>query len=358
MYLNVALLIILCAAADCASYQRYGDTNQYSTYSSYSTVANPYSQYPVKPGVGNYGSDIANFPEVTRYPNYSPGYSTSKYNSFTTPRSNVFYPPGGYSTPRYGDSYSQGYGQGYGQGGYTKNYGTGYGNSYSSYEVPFMNNIGEYCINRSPQTGIWVDSLMGMWYGVEFIEHLAGDSRVDYARTCIVVHISEPMDQPSTETQSFHVQHINAKFRQEYRHLRLLWDEAGHNIEYSLFFRNGTAGYWQVLGGQNGTLPALPRYKQFSGSIQVLKAVNDHMVLNFCQEGINGRTAQLYSVLLSREPGVMARWELDSVHSLLQNKKLSIASRRMVCGNSADRPMKSIGATLILFVIAYTTGSF
>lgn len=211
MYLNVVLLTILCGSVHSANYQRFGDTNnQYSTYSSYSTVANPYSQYPYKSG-SNYGSDIANFPGVTRYPNYSPGYSTSKYDAYTSQRSNVFYPPGGYSTQRYGDTYSQGYGQGlggsqgygqglgYGQGtGYGTGYNSGYGNSYSSYEMPFMNNMRDYCVNRSPQTAIWVDSLMGMWYGVEFIQHLAGDARVDYARTCIVVHISEPVDQVST----------------------------------------------------------------------------------------------------------------------------------------------------------------
>ncbi|CAH0600434.1 unnamed protein product [Chrysodeixis includens] len=358
MYRNVVVLIVLWTTVDCGNYQRYAEPGdaRYATpssYSSYSTVANPYSQYPFKSG--SYGSDIANFPEVTRYPNYSPGYSTSKYDSYTTPRSNVFYPPGGYSTPRYGDTYGQGsrgYGQGYGQTGQN------YGNSYSSYEMPFMNDIKEYCVNRSPQQGIWVDNLMGMWYGVEFVQHLAGDSRVDYARTCIVIHISEPRDYPSTENQLFHVQHINAKFRQEYRHLRLLWDEAGETIEYSLYFRNDSTGYWQVFDGQNGTLAALPKYRQFSGSIQVLKAVNDHLLLNFCQDSVNGKSPQLYSVLFSREPGFMAEWELNSVHALLQNKKLSVASRRMVCGNSADRPIVSLASSLILLLLAYTIGSY
>lgn len=55
-----------------------------------------------------------------------------------------------------------------------------------------------YCVNRSPQNGIWVDSLMGMWYGVEYVEHLAGDSRVDLSRSCIVIHIAEPMDRVSS----------------------------------------------------------------------------------------------------------------------------------------------------------------
>ncbi|XP_004924651.1 uncharacterized protein LOC101742677 [Bombyx mori] len=307
-----------------ASYQRYGDqysSTPYPGYSSYSTISNPF-QIPYKSNT--YGSDVANFPEATRYPNYSPGYSTPGYGSYNTMKSNLFYPPG-YSTDRY----------------------AGYGQSFSSYEVPFMNNMRDYCVNRSPQTGIWVDRLMGMWYGVEIIQHLAGDARVDRYRTCVVIHISEPLDRPSTENQLFHVQQINAKFRQQYRSLRLLWDEAGQTVEYSLYFRNDSAGYWQVLNEQNGTLAIRPNYQQFSGTVQVLKAVNDHLVLNFCQEPANGRTAQLFSALFSREPGRMPRWEIESVHSLLQNKKLSVASRRMVCGG-AEKPFFSLALTTVM----------
>lgn len=108
----------------------------------------------------------------------------------------------------------------------------------------------------------------------------------------------------------------------------------------------------------SGTLPANPKYQQFSGTIQVLKAVNDHLLLNFCQDQVNGKSPQLYSVLFSREPGFMERWELDSVHALLQNKKLSVASRRMVCGNSADRPIFSLASSFILLILAYTLRSY
>lgn len=197
MYRNVLVFIVWWSTAECGNYQRYNEPGdaRYATPSawgsSYTTAANSYSQnqYPYKSAT--YGSDISNFPEVTRYPNYSPGVSTSKYDTYTTQRSNQFYPPSGDITPRYGDTYRQGYSQGYGQAG------QGYGTGYSSYEMPFMKNIRDYCVNRSPQQGIWVDSLMGMWYGVEFVQHLAGDSRIDYARTCIVIHISEPVDQVS-----------------------------------------------------------------------------------------------------------------------------------------------------------------
>ncbi|CAB3231388.1 unnamed protein product [Arctia plantaginis] len=217
------------------------------------------------------------------------------------------------------------------------------------------------CVREHLYDRMNIKEVYGKWKVLELYLHLSNEGVNEY-KSCPVVNIWEEAQfpsttfGPSTENQLFHVQHINAKFRQEYRHLRVLWDEGGNTIEYSLYFKNDSAGYWQVFDGQNGTLTTLSKYKQFSGTIQVLKAANDHLVLNFCQEGVSGKSAQLYSVLFSREPGVMERWELDSVHSMLQNKKLSIASRRMVCGNSAEKPVVSIVSSVIMFLLAYTIG--
>lgn len=97
-------------------------------------------------------------------------------------------------------------------------------------------------------------------------------------------------------------------------------------------------------------------FRHFTGTVQVLKAVNDHLLLNFCEEPNEGRAAQLYSVLFSREPGVMPRWEVNSVHTLLQNKRLSVASRRMVCGNSGNRITYSVFFFVLSFLLAYLVG--
>ncbi|CAH2068834.1 unnamed protein product, partial [Iphiclides podalirius] len=335
MYRSVAILTAFVAFTEGASYQRYDETTRYP---SYTTIANIYNQYPYR--TGSYGSDIATFPDAGRYPNYNLGYSTTRYNSYNT-GSNAFMQPG-YTTPQYG---------------------TNYGQDFTSYEAPFMKNVRDYCVNRSPQTGIWVEHLTGMWtvMGVwkvaELYMHLSKEGVITY-NSCPIITIWEtdviPRSTfgPSTENQLFHVQHINAKFRQEFRHLRLLWNEAGQTIEYALYFRNDSAGYWQVFDGQNGTLTNRPSYQQFSGTVQVLKAVNDHLLLNFCQEGTVSSPAQLYSVLFSRDPGRMPRWERDSVHTLLQNKKLSVASRRIVCGNSADRPYGMV-VSIITCLLAY-----
>ncbi|CAG4923938.1 unnamed protein product [Colias eurytheme] len=205
----------------------------------------------------------------------------------------------------------------------------------------------EICFKEHKYDNLDVRTVLGKWSVIELYMHLSKEGVTTY-RSCPTVTIWEEDDfprstfGPSTDGQLYHVQALNAKFRQDYRNLRLLWDEAGQSIEYALYFRNDSAGYWQAFDVQNGTLAARPSYQQFTGTVQVLKAVNDHLVLNFCQEGTTNVPAQLYSVLFSREPGQMARWEIDSVHSMLQNKKLSVASRRMVCGNGAEKQMYSV----------------
>ncbi|KAL0850022.1 hypothetical protein ABMA28_011931 [Loxostege sticticalis] len=218
------------------------------------------------------------------------------------------------------------------------------------------------CFEEHAYDNLDVREIMGKWRAVEVYMHLRNEGVKTYV-SCPYLTVWEPDEfprstyGPSTENQLFHVQHINARFRQQFRHLRLLWDEAGQTIEYALYFKNDSAGYWQVYDGQNGTLPSRPNYQQFRGTVQVLKAVHDHLVLNFCQEAGNGRPAQLYSVLFSREPVTLARWEVESIHNMLQNKKLSVASRRMVCGNGADKPLQSIVISILSCLIAYAIGS-
>lgn len=217
-------------------------------------------------------------------------------------------------------------------------------------------NVTITCLGKNDLPDIDIKNVTGKWKTLELYLHLSKEGVHKY-NSCPIITIWET-DQiptstfgPSTENQLFHVQHINAKFRQQFRHLRLLWDEGGQTTEYALYFRNESAGYWQVFDGQNGTMTTNPHYQQFSGTVQVLKAVNDHLVLNFCQEPKNGRPAQLYSVLFSRDPGMMARWEVESVHTMLQNKKLSVASRRMVCGNGAVKPFHSIVLSVLLIFL-------
>lgn len=164
MYQTFVLLQLL-ATGYCASYQRYDDASLYSPYTTASSVYGQ-NQYPYK--TNGYAGDIVPYSESDRY-NYKSVYSTGS--------SNTDYRPGyAYTTPGY---------RGY-------EYGRQYGQGVSSYEVPFVGYNPDYCVNRSPQQGIFVNDLGGIWQGVELIQHLSGDPVVEYEKRCIVIHISEP----------------------------------------------------------------------------------------------------------------------------------------------------------------------
>ncbi|GBP22926.1 hypothetical protein EVAR_95326_1 [Eumeta japonica] len=165
--MHYVFLMSILYTVQCATYNQYAATKKYPLYT---TSSNMYDQYPYK---SDYPSDIAHFPnEATQYPGYNAGYS-NKYNNYNTGANGVYYNNGGYSTQKYA-------------------------NSFSSYEFPFMKDERAYCANRSPQLGIDMKGLMGFWYGVEHIQHLGGDSRVDHSRTCIMIHIAEPVEQGLT----------------------------------------------------------------------------------------------------------------------------------------------------------------
>lgn len=52
-----------------------------------------------------------------------------------------------------------------------------------------------------------------------------------------------------------------------------------------------------------GTMLELP-YNQFTGTVQVMKAVGNHLVLTFCQ---TLPRSQLFSIVLTRKPHILAR---------------------------------------------------
>lgn len=52
-----------------------------------------------------------------------------------------------------------------------------------------------------------------------------------------------------------------------------------------------------------GSLVGQMKYAQFTGTVQVMKAVGSHMVLTFC-ENLPG--SQLFSIILSRKPDMLS----------------------------------------------------
>lgn len=98
-----------------------------------------------------------------------------------------------------------------------------------------------------------------------------------------------------------HQQQHQYNYRQQQgnvRYLRLIWDEKESTLDYTLRFNASRPGFWISSAPQSGSMVQLP-YIQFTGTIQVLKAINNQLVLTFCQSLPGG---QLFSVVLSRQP--------------------------------------------------------
>ncbi|XP_063709282.1 uncharacterized protein LOC134837823 [Culicoides brevitarsis] len=228
-----------------------------------------------------------------------------------------------------------------------------------------------YCTDLRPQNSIEVDDIMGMWFGTEVIthhHHEVGEYRYD---SCIVVHLSEithemmqnrdhkhhnhgygqdyvPHDRDSHRRHNSRDSVDQAYKNQPSRYLRLIWDEKGHALEYTLRFNNTRRGFWMSSSPQKGTMLEMP-YNQFTGTVQVIKAVGTHIVLTFCQ---NLPTSQLFSVVLSRHPNELSSDEIQSVRSLLKRRGLEVSSVRKVCLNGAPQLTISF-ATLLLLALPF-----
>lgn len=98
------------------------------------------------------------------------------------------------------------------------------------------------------------------------------------------------------EQQQQHIQNTNNE-RNSARYLRLIWSESDKNLEYMFNYTERSPGLWTNIGEQRGSLVALNSYNQFTGTVQVVKAVNDHLVLTFCG---NDMSSSIYTLVLSR----------------------------------------------------------
>lgn len=85
--------------------------------------------------------------------------------------------------------------------------------------------------------------------------------------------------------------------QQRIRYLRLVWSERDNNLEYTFNYTTNAPGLWSNVGDQRGSLARLNQYSQFTGSVQVVKAVNDHLVLTFCGNDVK---SSIYTLVLTR----------------------------------------------------------
>lgn len=257
--------------------------------------------------------------------------------------------------------------------------GTGLSALHDSSSENRASSAAQYCTDLNPQTGLDIEQIMGLWYGSEVITHLGSEDGESIYDTCVVIHLtdttntSQITDSPtrdqggppvrfatdygySSDRDSSHrrgqnqqnqQQNYNYQWQQQQqntRHLLLIWEEKEHSLEYKLRFNKSRPGFWISSGPQEGSMIKLP-YVHFSGTVQVLKAVNNQLVLTFCQS-LPG--SQLFSVVLSRQPMGLSLEDNYSIRNLLKRRNLSTTSVRKVCYSGASTSHVSLYVTLLI----------
>ncbi|XP_062564487.1 uncharacterized protein LOC134227184 [Armigeres subalbatus] len=247
----------------------------------------------------------------------------------------------------------------------------------------------QYCTDLNPQTGLDVDQIMGLWYGSEVITHIGSEEGESIYDTCVVIHLSDISNSTSSsesplrdngpevrfgttygypgdrsqgrydadgnrryqtqqqQQQQQHQYQYNYRQQTTFRYLRLIWDEKDHTLEYTLRFNSTRPGFWISSAPQSGSMIQLP-YVQFTGTVQVLKAINNQLVLTFCQSVPGG---QLFSVVLTRQPMGLSPEENQSIRNFLRRKHLSTTSMRKVCFSAATNRASLGMATSVLTVL-------
>lgn len=91
-------------------------------------------------------------------------------------------------------------------------------------------------------------------------------------------------------------------------------------------------------------------YGQFDGTIQAIMANGNHMLLTFCFD-------RLFSIILTREPKILAIEDLQNVRILLKHRGLPVTAGQGDCNGSyaIERlPMLAVlASTFIAFIFRH-----
>ncbi|XP_055845491.1 uncharacterized protein LOC129911652 isoform X2 [Episyrphus balteatus] len=194
---------------------------------------------------------------------------------------------------------------------------------------------------------------MGLWYGSEIIAHTESSPGTYYYDTCVLIHLTDITQQMATTTErvSYGAHKKSPHLRQDpqNRFLHLGWEEKDNNLEYTLNYTEANPGLWMSIGDQHGTMLDL-QYRQFRGTIQVAKAVHDHIVLTFCDFKVN---STFFTIVLTRQKQGLGEDGLRSIRSLLARRGLATDSIRKVCSSSATHIISSITFSIVLSLILF-----
>lgn len=186
------------------------------------------------------------------------------------------------------------------------------------------------------------------------ITHQDGVYREQIYDTCVIVHMAEITDEvasseqyrPRDNSRGYHGGSTTNHQYDQQRFLRLTWDEKGANFEYMLRFNDSNSGFWKSSSPHQ--ISATERYyTPFTGTVQVMKAVGNHVVLTFCEAAPKN---QLFTIILARQRNELSRSDLQSVHKLLSYRQMPINNVRKVCltGGAASLYSSKTGVMLLL----------
>lgn len=194
------------------------------------------------------------------------------------------------------------------------------------------------CHNLKSQKSLDLEKMLGTWYAVEIVEHYMTELRSGKAE----------LDQCPMFTLSREMNHTGnvAPFR-------MLWKEGdAFTVEYRLTIpEEHHKGFWRSAGHQNGSLAEDSRYRQFVGSIHVMKVTSDHAVLTFCSE----LERQVYSVVLSRDRALIHS-DLQSIENMLDRRRLPINYTKRTCRASRLNGASATGPTAAILVLTLGLG--
>lgn len=200
------------------------------------------------------------------------------------------------------------------------------------------------------QNSLNIHEMLGNWNGTEIITHTSSLPGTYYYDVCVLVQLADITEYMTVTTErSSYGSQRNQHRERSMRYLRLLWDEGDRNLEYTLKYSEENPGVWQNVGEQTGSMLNFP-YRQFNGNIQVAKAVNDHMVLTFCDTNVNNT---FFTVVLTRSEQGLGNDVLRSIRSLLARRGLATEAVRKLCASSATILMSSVTISLLLSFLVF-----
>ncbi|XP_055677099.1 uncharacterized protein LOC129786241 [Lutzomyia longipalpis] len=210
-----------------------------------------------------------------------------------------------------------------------------------------------YCQDLNPQSHLDIEQIMGLWYGSEIYTHHDNEERELVYNSCVVIHLGEVTNEMITTERSprpgeygYGNTYRGRNSRQNYRYLKLIWDEREKTLEYTMRLNASRRGFWITSAPQGGG-PFELEHGTFSGTVQVMKAVGDHLVLTFCQHFPSGT---LFSIVLSRQPNTLTFEDIQSVRNLLKRRGLPTTNVRKVCRNGSRRLEGAFSGTILLLL--------